>query len=283
MKDYINDKKYIIFLFGSIVGTSVFLLVPYLYVVFISFFERNENSFVGLKNYIEVFHNHAFITAMGNTFQFIVICVPLLLAISLLISLYIFENQRLGNLLKTGFLVPMAVPVSSMVLLWKCAFDDNGIINGLLESIGFQTVNWMNSNFAFLILVFSFIWRNLGYNIILWLAALSSINPDINEAAKLDGADFWQRVMHVILPSIKNGTFVIMVLAVINSFKVFREVYLVAGEYPDESIYMVQHIFNNWFRNLEMDKLAAGAVINSVILILLVLLLKITWERKGDE
>lgn len=283
MKDYINDKKYIIFLFGSIVGTSVFLLVPYLYVVFISFFERNENSFVGLKNYIEVFHNHAFITAMGNTFQFIVICVPLLLAISLLISLYIFENQRLGNLLKTGFLVPMAIPVSSMVLLWKCAFDDNGIINGLLESIGFQTVNWMNSNLAFLILVFSFIWRNLGYNIILWLAALSSINPDINEAAKLDGADFWQRVMHVILPSIKNGTFVIMVLAVINSFKVFREVYLVAGEYPDESIYMVQHIFNNWFRNLEMDKLAAGAVINSVILILLVLLLKITWERKGDE
>lgn len=283
MKDYINDKKYIVFLFGSIVGTSVFLLVPYLYVVFISFFERNENSFVGLKNYIEVFHNHAFITAMGNTFQFIVICVPLLLAISLLISLYIFENQRLGNLLKTGFLVPMAIPVSSMVLLWKCAFDDNGIINGLLESIGFQTVNWMNSNLAFLILVFSFIWRNLGYNIILWLAALSSINPDINEAAKLDGADFWQRVMHVILPSIKNGTFVIMVLAVINSFKVFREVYLVAGEYPDESIYMVQHIFNNWFRNLEMDKLAAGAVINSVILILLVLLLKITWERKGDE
>lgn len=283
MKDYINDKKYIIFLFGSIVGTSVFLLIPYLYVVFISFFERNENSFVGLKNYIEVFHNHAFITAMGNTFQFIVICVPLLLAISLLISLYIFENQRLGNLLKTGFLVPMAIPVSSMVLLWKCAFDDNGIINGLLESIGFQTVNWMNSNLAFLILVFSFIWRNLGYNIILWLAALSSINPDINEAAKLDGADFWQRVMHVILPSIKNGTFVIMVLAVINSFKVFREVYLVAGEYPDESIYMVQHIFNNWFRNLEMDKLAAGAVINSVILIVLVLLLKITWERKGDE
>lgn len=72
-------------------------------------------------------------------------------------------------------------------------------------------------------------------------------------------------------------------LAALSSFKVFREAYLVAGEYPHDSIYMVQHIFNNWFRNLEIDKLAAGAVINSLILIVLVLLLQRFWERRGDD
>ena len=125
--------------------------------------------------------------------------------------------------------------------------------------------------------------KNLGYNIILWLAALSAIDPAIGEAARIDGAGGWQRLTRVTLPAAKNGAFVIIVPAALSSFKVFREAYLVAGEYPHDSIYMVQHIFNNWFRNLEIDKLAAGAVINSLVLIVLVLLLQRFWERRGDD
>ena len=271
------------FIAASLIGTGVFLLLPYAYVVVNSFIKTGSGSFAGLDNYAAVLNSEAFMTAMGNTALFMAVSVPVILVLSLLISVYIYENPRLAGCLKTSFLIPMAIPVTSIVLMWRFLFDDNGIINGVLNGCGIDTVNWMNTEAAFWILVLSYVWKNLGYNIILWLAALSAIDPGIGEAARIDGAGGWQRLTRVTLPASKNGAFVIIVLAALSSFKVFREAYLVAGEYPHDSIYMVQHIFNNWFRNLEIDKLAAGAVINSLILIVLVLLLQRFWERQGDD
>ncbi len=278
-----TDKTAKYFIAASLIGTGVFLLLPYAYVVVNSFIKTGSGSFAGLDNYGAVLGSEAFMTAMGNTALFMAVSVPVILALSLLISVYIYENPRLAGCLKTSFLVPIAIPVTSVVLMWRFLFDDNGIINGVLNACGMDTVNWMNTGAAFWILVLSYVWKNLGYNIILWLAALSAIDPAIGEAARIDGAGGWQRLTRVTLPAAKNGAFVIIVLAALSSFKVFREAYLVAGEYPHDSIYMVQHIFNNWFRNLEIDKLAAGAVINSLILIVLVLLLQRFWERRGDD
>ena len=271
------------FIAASLIGTGVFLLLPYAYVVVNSFIKTGSGSFAGLDNYTAVLSSEAFMTAMGNTALFMAVSVPVILVLSLLISVYIYENPRLAGCLKTSFLIPMAIPVTSIVLMWRFLFDDNGIINGILNGCGMDTVNWMNTEAAFWILVLSYVWKNLGYSIILWLAALSAIDPGIGEAARIDGAGGWQRLTRVTFPAAKNGAFVIIVLAALSSFKVFREAYLVAGEYPHDSIYMVQHIFNNWFRNLEIDKLAAGAVINSLILIVLVLLLQRFWERQGDD
>lgn len=278
-----TDKTAKYFIAASLIGTGVFLLLPYAYVVVNSFIKTGSGSFAGLDNYGAVLGSEAFMTAMGNTALFMAVSVPVILALSLLISVYIYENPRLACCLKTSFLIPMAIPVTSVVLMWRFLFDDNGIINGVLNACGMDTVNWMNTGAAFWILVLSYVWKNLGYNIILWLAALSAIDPAVGEAARIDGAGGWQRLTRVTLPAAKNGAFVIIVLAALSSFKVFREAYLVAGEYPHDSIYMVQHIFNNWFRNLEIDKLAAGAVINSLILIVLVLLLQRFWERRGDD
>ena len=278
-----TDKTAKYFIAASLIGTGIFLLLPYAYVVVNSFIKTGSGSFAGLDNYEAVLGSEAFMTAMGNTALFMAVSVPVILALSLLISVYIYENPRLAGCLKTSFLIPMAIPVTSVVLMWRFLFDDNGIINGVLNACGMDTVNWKNTGAAFWILVLSYVWKNLGYNIILWLAALSAIDPAIGEAARIDGAGGWQRLTRVTLPAAKNGAFVIIVLAALSSFKVFREAYLVAGEYPHDSIYMVQHIFNNWFRNLEIDKLAAGAVINSLILIVLVLLLQRFWERRGDD
>ena len=278
-----TDKTAKYFIAASLIGTGIFLLLPYAYVVVNSFIKTGSGSFAGLDNYEAVLGSEAFMTAMGNTALFMAVSVPVILALSLLISVYIYENPRLAGCLKTSFLIPMAIPVTSVVLMWRFLFDDNGIINGVLNACGMDTVNWMNTGAAFWILVLSYVWKNLGYNIILWLAALSAIDPAIGEAARIDGAGGWQRLTRVTLPAAKNGAFVIIVLAALSSFKVFREAYLVAGEYPHDSIYMVQHIFNNWFRNLEIDKLAAGSVINSLILIVLVLLLQRFWERRGDD
>lgn len=243
-----NNKKGYLFIFLSLAGVSVFLMLPYLDILMKSFSSVSGGEVIGLDNFKQVIQNEAFQVAMKNTGRFIIVCIPLLLLLSLAISIYIYENPRLGNMMKTTFLIPMAIPITSVVLMWRFLFDDKGILNGILCSLGLDTVSWMNGSAAFWILVGSYIWKNLGYNIILWLAALATIDPQVQSAAKLDGASGFQRLVRITLPSVKNGTFIVVVLAILNSFKVFREVYLVAGDYPHESIYMIQHLFNNWFR-----------------------------------
>ena len=173
----------------------------------------------------------------------------------------------------------MAIPVASVVLLWRLLFHGNGILNGILGGLGVSGQNWMNTDYAFGILVFSYVWKNLGYDIVLWVAGLSSISPDIYEAARVDGAGEWKCFTKITMPNLLPSLYTISVLSFLNSFKVFREAYLVAGDYPHESMYMMQHLFNNWFRELSLDKMAAGAVINALIIFILITLLQRAWER----
>ena len=278
-----NNRSGYLFILLSLAGVSVFLMLPYLDILLKAFSTGNEGVSIGLDNFKQILQNEAFRIATKNTGRFIAVCIPLLLILSLAISIYIYENPKLGSMVKTSFLIPMAIPVTSVVLMWRFLFDDNGILNGILCSLGISTVSWMNGSAAFWILVGSYIWKNLGDNLILWLAALATIDPQVQSAAKLDGASGFQRLFRITLPSVKNGTFIVVVLAILNSFKVFREAYLVAGDYPHDSIYLTQHLFNNWFRELELNKLAAGAVLDSVILIILILVLQKCWKKGGTK
>ena len=130
----------------------------------------------------------------------------------------------------------------------------------------------MNSGSAFWILFISYIWKNLGYDIVLWMAGLAGISSNIYEAARVDGAGEMQCFFYITLPNLKSSLYTITVLSFLNSFKVFREAYLVAGDYPHESIYMMQHLFNNWFVNLDIQKMTAAAVMliafSGIILVL---------------
>ena len=174
----------------------------------------------------------------------------------------------------------MAVPIASVVLLWQALFHQNGLLNGLIDRFGGQPVAWMDSGAAFYVLVGSYIWKNLGYNVVLWLAGLAGISPSIYEAAAVDGAGAWTIFWRITLPNLLPSLFTITVLSFLNAFKVFREAYLVAGDYPHDSMYLLQHLFNNWFRELSMDKLAAGAVMTAGVILFLILLLRRAWETE---
>ena len=154
------------------------------------------------------------------------------------------------------------------------------MLNGLLSVFGVGAIDWMNSDYAFGVLVFSYIWKNLGYDVILWLAGLSGIPESIYEAARVDGAGEWRCFVSITMPNLLPSLYTIAVLSFLNSFKVFREAYLVAGDYPHGSIYMMQHVFNNWFRELSIDKMSAGAVVNAAVILALVLLLQRAWEKE---
>jgi multiple sugar transport system permease protein len=132
----------------------------------------------------------------------------------------------------------------------------------------------MNTGSAFQVLVFSYIWRNTGYNMILWLAGLSDIPSSLYEAAKMDGAGAYARLWYITLPELLPAIYVTVALSIVNSFKVFREAYLIAGNYPDESIYMLQHIFNNWFLTLDLQKMCAAAVMMAAAILLFIKLLQ---------
>lgn len=272
-------KTGILFILPSFLGVIIFFLIPYMDVFRRAFYNSVDHHF-DFNIIIHVFQNDAFKLAMKNTGKLMVISIPILLLLSLFFAYTIFRMGKHGNLFKSAFLIPMAIPVACVVLLWKLIFDQNGFLSGMLAMLGGHGTDWMNTNWSFWILVFSYIWRNLGYNIVLWLAGLNMISAEIYEAARVDGAGNWQCFRYITIPNLYSTSYIITVLAIINSFKVFREAYLVAGDYPHESIYLIQHLFNNWFRNMDLDKIAGGAVINSVIIMMAILLLQRLWDKE---
>ncbi len=271
----------ILFVLPSLIGVCIFVLIPFLDVIRRSFLEAVNSRWVGIQNYLTVFTNPAFLLAGKNTLRFVGICIPLLIVLSLSIAAFL-NRQAAGGILKTCFLLPMAIPVASVVLLWRVLFHNSGLLNHLLHSLGYAGTDWMNTGFAFWILVISYLWRNLGYNIVLWMAGLSSIPVSLYEAARVDGVGSFQCFLKITMPGLMPTLFTISVLSLLNSFKVFREGYLVAGDYPHESMYLLQHLFNNWFRDLSLDKMAAGAVTCAAVIFALVLILKKSWGGEED-
>lgn len=270
-----------LFILPSLCGVLVFYLIPFGDVVRRSFLNAVGKGFAGLDNYRQVLGNQAFRLAAANTARFVLVCLPLLLVLSLGIAV-LLQNQTAKNLLKSAYLVPLAIPAASVVLLWNVVFDNSGMLNGLLSFFHLKGKNWMESGTAFGVLVFSYIWKNLGYDVILWIAGLQGISKNIYEAAKVDGAGAWKCFLYITLPNLRPVAFTIVILSFLNSFKVFREAYLVAGNYPQERIYLLQHVFNNWFSELSVDKMAAGSVLLCIVLIAFVLLLQKSWDQENS-
>lgn len=274
-------RKAYLFLLPSLAGTAVFVLLPYVDVVRRSFFEAAGGRFVAMQNYVTVVGNSAFRLASFNTLRFLVICVPLLVLVSLFCSMLIAGLKEEGTVFKTSLLIPLAIPVASIVLLWKLFFHPQGMVNQITALFGMAGIDWINGDTAFGVLVFTYVWKNLGYDVVLWVAGLAAISDELYEAARVDGAGILARFFYVTLPGLSKTAFLVVSLSVFNSFKVFREAYLIAGEYPQESIYMLQHLFNHWFVTLDIQKMSAA----SVLLLLVVALPVITKglaSRRGE-
>lgn len=277
----------ILFLLPSLLGTAAFMLVPFAETVRRSFCDALGKRFVGLANYQSVLENTAFQLAARNTVRFLCTCVPILLLCSLFLALGVQavakqrngKDTRRGKVFRTSFLLPMAIPVASIVILWKVLFAKNGLVNGLISSLGGHAVDFMGAETAFWVLVFTYVWKNAGYDMILWLAGLDGISADLYEAASVDGANAWQKFFYITLPNLLPTLTLVSVLSLLNSFKAFREAFLVGGNYPHESMYLLQHLFNNWFLSLDLPRLTAAAVLMALALSGLILALRRIWTR----
>ncbi len=271
------------FLAPSLIGVMLFSCLPSLDVVRRSFTNAAAGSWAGLSHYREVFANEAFRLAAWNTVRFTAVCLPLLVGLGLFVAVAL-SKVRGGQTIRAMFLFPMAIPAAAIALVWRMVFDAGGLLNLLLVRLGLLTQearpDYMGSGAAFWVLVFTYVWKNLGYTVVLWLAGLSAVPAEIAEAARMDGASERRLFWRIILPNLKGSLYTITVLSFLNSFKVFREAYLVAGSYPDESMYLLQHLFNNWFVSMDLDKMAAAAVCLGAVLLGAILLLQRLWDRE---
>lgn len=268
------------FLLPNLAGVLIFTLIPMARVLVGSFQNAIAGKWVGLQNYMAVLNNAAFQKALQNTGRFTAVCVPMLVGLSLVLSALLHSMYRKSSLFEGAFLMPMAVPAASVVLVWKVFFHSNGLINAAIESLGGTGVDWMGSGAAFWMLVISYLWKNLGYTMVLWTAGLDGIPENIYEAARVDGATGLQTFLYVTLPNLRGTAYTILVLSLLNTFKVFREAWLAAGDYPQESMYLLQHLYNNWFRSLDYDKIAAASVMTSAVVFLLIGLLRRAWDKE---
>lgn len=268
----------------SILGVLIFFIVPFIIVIWYSFLNNPiSKDFVFFRNYANLLKNNAFITAAKNTLALSFSAVPLAVVLSLVLACLLNSQIPCKSLFRTLFLSPMMVPVVSVVLIWQVVFHSNGTLNAyLFNHFGAEPVDWLKSSKGIMVVVLLFLWKNLGYNMILFLSALNNIPKDLDEVASLEGAGPLYRLIHIKLRYLSPTILFVTILSLINSFKLFREVYLLTGDYPAE-LYTLQHFMNNTFRSIDYQKLSAAAIIMSVVMIIIIGTLFILENKLGED
>ena len=263
----IHNLKIMPFLAPSLIGVLLFYLAPFCVVIFYAFVENPFSlEFVGFQNIINVFRNASFQTAAINTAKFSLMAVPLGVVLSLLLAILLDHKIPLASQFRTSFLSPMVVPVASVVLVFQVLFDYNGVANVLVKFLGGQQIDWLKSSYAPYVVLLLFLWKNLGYNMILFLGALGTIPKDAVEAALMDTSSSWKIFWHIKIRYLSPTLLFVVIISLINSFKSFREVYLLTGNNPYSSIYILQHYMNNMFANMDYQKLSAAALLLAIVL-----------------
>ena len=273
-----------LFLAPSFIGVLVFFILPFMVIIYYSFVDNPINGeFVFLDNFKMIVKNEAFKRAVRNTASFSAIAVPLAVVLSLLLAIVLEAKLPFRSQFRTFFLSPMMVPVASIVLIWQVLFHYNGAVNDVLGVFGADKIDWMKSQYAIIVIVILFLWKNLGYNMILFMAALASIPKDILEVARLESATPLQTFFHIKIRYLSSTLMFVTIMSLINSFKIFREVYLLTGDYPVETTYTLQHFMNNKFKSLDYQILSAGAILMSLVMIVIIGILFLVENHFGKD
>ncbi len=260
-----------IFLIPSLLGVATFFVAPFGVVIYYSMIDNPiQKNFVGFSNFVNVWTNSAFRQAGLNTMKFSLVAVPLAVVISLIMAAIMESRIPYKSYFRSTFLSPLMVPTASVVLIWQVLFNYNGLINEVMMKFGASRVDFLKSDKAQVVIVVLFLWKNLGYNMILFMAALASIPKELIEVAALENATKFQVFWYIKLRYMSSTVLFVSIMSLINSFKVFREIYLMTGDYPYSSLYMLQHFMNNTFASLDYQKLSSAAIIMFLVVSVLV-------------
>lgn len=261
-----------------VLGFAIFALGPMIASLYLSFTEYDVLSapeFVGLENYERLVADDAFAQkTLVNTF-FYFIGIPIGMVLSLLIAIGLNQKLRFQAFFRTVYFIPTVCSVAALALVWKFIYDsDYGLLNTYLQMLGWdQPPGWLDD--PALVkpsLIVMGVWANLGFNVVLFLAALQNVPPHLIEAAKLDGANAWQRFVHVTFPAISPTTFFVAVMALIGGFQNFDQIFIMTRGGPEyaSATWMV-YLYVTGFQYFEMGYASAMAWVLAIFILL------ITW------
>lgn len=230
-------------------------------------------DFVGLKNYIDVLHHPDFLPAVRNTFSYTIWSLIIGFLVPIILAILINEMVHAKSFFRVGIYFPNIVPGLATVLMWGFIFrpGKTGVLNILLGYLGIDPMTWLsNPKLTIPLIVLTMTWKGAGATALIYLAALQGINPELYEAAILDGAGIWQRIKHVTIPSLRNLASTLLILQVITVFQILYEPLVMTNGGPNNaSISIMQLVFRYAFEKFDYPKAAAVSVIISIFLIAL--------------
>ncbi len=262
-----------IFILPALLGTIVFIIIP----VFCSFglsFAKwdllNPIEFVGFQNYKEIFNEPVFFKILINTIVFAVSTSLFGVIIPLILAAILNAKIRGSEFFKTAYFLPFITPMIVIGIVWEWIFDPNiGILNNVIH----LHINWLyDTNFAMPALIIVSVWKLIGYNMIIFLSALSGISQSLFEAAKIDGAGVIDTFKNVTVPMLSPTIFFVIIITAISSFQVFDLIYLMTQGGPlDSTNVLVYAIYKNAFEYFNIGKASAIAYVLFLIILVLTL------------
>lgn len=252
-------------LLPGLAGLMLFYVVPFFGGLYFSVTDGTyENNFVGLKNYAQVLQNPMFQLGLRNTWELSLLCAPVIWLLAFILSAMLRTLKERATPLRNVLLLPYLMPSSAMLLIWTLMFDYGGVVNRLVVAMGLERVLWLEGDALRFPIVLLYVWKNLGFSVVLFASALSAVHPSLYEYAALEGAGWWTQAFRITLPLILPTAFLVFVLAWVNAFKIFKEVYFIGGAYPTQQIYTLQHFMNNMFAKLDYQKVTTAAYLFAI-------------------
>lgn len=270
---------------------TIFFLIPLFYSFFLSLNKwngfSNDMKFVGLSNYIRLFHDDLFWNAFGNTLYYAVFTVPICIIISLVLSVLISEKIKGYNFLRGAYFMPYIVSLVAIGVVWTWIYSPGafGLLNSFLGLIGIKPQNWLgNPDLAMTSLIIIGIWRSVGYNIVIFIAGLKSIPRSLYEAATIDGATSFQQFRSITIPLLMPTIFFISVTSTIYAFfQVFDIINVMTQGGPIGSTeILVTYLYKMGFKQFEIGYASSIAFVLFIVIIIITAIQKKLLEKKVE-
>jgi len=276
------------FILPNFIGFAILTLVPVITLFYMSFTDWNifgTSNFVGISNYTRLFTDQTFRTALLNTLYFTVFHVPLTLIAALALALLLNRKIRGVTFFRTVAFFPYITSIVAIAAVWNMLFNpDFGPINALLRFFGVNNPpGWtVSTNWAMPAIIIVSTWRFMGYYMLLFLAGLQTVPRELHEAARMDGANAWERFWNVTMPCLRPTTFLIVVMLTINALKIFDLVLVMTNGGPGQAtLVLSQFIYTRGFVNMEFGYAAAASVVLFLISIVITII-QFFWNRRQE-
>ncbi|MBX6351720.1 MAG: sugar ABC transporter permease [Thermoflavifilum sp.] len=279
-----------LFLLPALTELAVFLIGPILYAFYISFFrfsflDPQNAQFVGLRNYVHLFQDPEFLRALWNVTLYSIGVVPTQTAIALWLALLV-HHIRGKSFFRVAYYIPTITSTVAVSVIFVFLFQPDGLVNHLLRPFGVPAINYFNSPmFALPAMMVMAVWSTVGQFMVIYLAGLQDIPPEIYEAAAIDGARGWTMLRHITIPLLRRTTFLVVVMSLIGTFQVFDQMYVISGGTGgplDSTLSVVLDIFNKGFKSMQMGYASAMAFVLFAIILVLTLIQHAVLGRETD-